>query len=1139
MKSIKLLSAMAVVAMFAACAEEDLFHVDNTPQQMNEVVGTKLVGTDISLNAAKEGKSATRMTINGGWEATDLLGLGWLVQNSPAQDQDPTYGPTKSDFFANHMFSYDENAGAFTSKGNIYEGWYLAYYPWKYDKKTGVKFFEVNPAQTSKEIAARMSQGLHVSNLQYVSADSLNADNSLNTSFQMYGAVSYLQVRTTPAGEFVKGGKLAGKTIQSVTINVGVGNDVFADSLRFAAKNIKPYDATLTDSANIAGVMDFEKVLIPVDGNNALGRDSEITTNVAAAKFDVSDEKTRLITIVVPATADLDSTKLSLEVAIPAGKFVIKYVEDAEAGSYADINNKALGALAAAYKAGGKLTATGNVQTLNVMLYGDIFETDFTSISNIAEWTEAVDLVNALGRTEETFKIDSTIVFEDSIYMPESCVLTVKRKSADKDAKESFMLKGTHKNAWPANLKSIDIQTRVDENAVVENAHTIVARQVYNYGTLNIPAGGTAEARYSLGRDGYTLFNYGTINLNGMYAEVVYVDNREGRINLVYGGFVKLSNPNFAGEIAYIVKDKDVENPTRIQNVINDDNINGEALVNILMFDADNLTNDTFSFTKETEGSEDDEDPYNPSGSTAADTTFVLKNLEEVNLDIKNVVVKSSKEVTVNDVVMRGANASLTNVNVAGNLTVTDGGDVVCTTIGGNVVTDGNVTATTIVGTVTASNSLIKADNIGNILSAIGSTIKVEEAIAGITDATNCAIEAATINGDVTVTNSDITADKIVGNVTIKGTTNNLNVTEITGKVTIVNGANITGTQIGDDVKAAGTVNLTDINIVGMLENKGTTTVAGKAAAIGSIVNFGKLYANTDITVATISHEYNCLTEVKTESETVYNTIWYTVENGSNEKVGSTRKGAVEYKGAADVLADLKAAIAEGGDVTLVANVTLDEKLSIPAGKTVNFNLNGKTLTWNPTTTGYSISNSGNLTLSNGVIDCKGSGSAFAPGLYTDGVAVLNNCTIISETSNAVKLDKGGKLTINGGKFVSKNPTGQAVRVGDFYGNASAWELNINGGEFEGTWAGLYIVNNYKDLATAGKALIKNATFEGDFNVTDGGVHGGDIVFDRVKNITIENCTLTTSSIHSETTGESIINGVNVTKIDDVYSELF
>ena len=75
---------------------------------------------------------------------------------------------------------------------------------------------------------------------------------------------------------------------------------------------------------------------------------------------------------------------------------------------------------------------------------------------------------------------------------------------------------------------------------------------------------------------------------------------------------------------------------------------------------------------------------------------------------------------------------------------------------------------------------------------------------------------------------------------------------------------------------------------------------------------------------------------------------------------------------------------------------------------------------------------------------------------------------------------------------------------------------------------------------------MKNATFKGNHSVFGGGSqpvgqdwYGGDIVFDKVSNITITGCTLSTKYIHSETSSASEINGQSISTIDNVYNTLF
>ena len=75
MKTVKILAALVVPAMFAACTSEDL-NIE-TPVQNQEIVGAELVGTDIAISVEKGGVDSRYS--NGGWDLTDLIGMGWVT----------------------------------------------------------------------------------------------------------------------------------------------------------------------------------------------------------------------------------------------------------------------------------------------------------------------------------------------------------------------------------------------------------------------------------------------------------------------------------------------------------------------------------------------------------------------------------------------------------------------------------------------------------------------------------------------------------------------------------------------------------------------------------------------------------------------------------------------------------------------------------------------------------------------------------------------------------------------------------------------------------------------------------------------------------------------------------------------------
>ena len=201
MKHLKLIAALAMPAMFAACTSEDLYsESNNAPQQMEEVVGYKLLSDGASFQVA--GAESRVSAATGRFHTTDLIGLGWILKTNAITEQKADQYPDVNRLYANHMFAYEEqgeNSG-FKTKGNIYEGWYFSYYPWAYESKMGPKSFVVNPVQKSKSYDDRVSQRLHISHLQFIGENNINQTNGeLELSYQVEKALNILNVRTAVA----------------------------------------------------------------------------------------------------------------------------------------------------------------------------------------------------------------------------------------------------------------------------------------------------------------------------------------------------------------------------------------------------------------------------------------------------------------------------------------------------------------------------------------------------------------------------------------------------------------------------------------------------------------------------------------------------------------------------------------------------------------------------------------------------------------------------------------------------------------------------------------------------------------------------------------------------------------------------
>lgn len=187
-------------------------------------------------------------------------------------------------------------------------------------------------------------------------------------------------------------------------------------------------------------------------------------------------------------------------------------------------------------------------------------------------------------------------------------------------------------------------------------------------------------------------------------------------------------------------------------------------------------------------------------------------------------------------------------------------------------------------------------------------------------------------------------------------------------------------------------------------------------------------------------------------------------------------------------LADAIAAANAGDTVKLLADVTLDAAVKVPAGMNVTLDLNGKKLS-TTTKTGdatrhyYAIDNYGKFTLRDS--SAKQSGEIRARGIEN-----LGTGTMTIESGKIVAIDANGgaaiwnnaNLTINGGTFVAEHVGASSDQYGPgcVYNNGT---LTINGGTFTSA--------NKRTYAIVSKAGTVTITPADGKNVTISGAHGG------------------------------------------------
>lgn len=680
MKSFKFLAALAIPAMFAACTSEELYTNGNdASQKMEEAVGANLVGTDVSLDFFKGIDIESRKATDGSWHATDLIGLGWLVNGSIDSEQSIDKMPSNSKLYNNLQFFWDESKndgnGAFTARGNIYRGWYFSYYPWEYKGDFSVKTVTVNPEQVSSNPNDRMSQLLHLSCLQFIGEDDIDeTTGALDKPFKNIPVLNVLAVKTSAekGSRFEKEiGELAGCEIENVTISAEGKNIFSEETLTIRAAKLPVYDQSLVTKKADGNDKALYDVLYKSgdDAGLVINYTDNVTTSVKDGVYTAADDA-RIYTLLVPATAEMDVEDVTINVKIDCGDFLIEYKEDAEEGTADDKNNKAIQAIVDMYKADGALTAyNASVQSVDVVLHDGIFIPDFANV-NQDNWNAKVQLAETLGLEDVTFTLakDADIVLSSKIKLPADGVTVKGISGNDFSVEKSY--------TWKEGLKLGDskISIMVNEGAkltIDKNVDLSSAKKLTNNGEI------TAKAGAVIGKDGKNVLT----NNNTVYVE--------------YGAYVYPYGE--ANVIAYKVPKK--YNLSQIKDLITTGTA-GSANVNTLVVGDGVELNCVVSTV--VEGEEADNNPYNPSAGTPDSSDKDVLELTNLDLQINGTGKVSAPEgysYAVKNVKMNGG--MLIGIDVEENAVLKGESNIEGAEVKGNVTVEAgtaNLNAVTIEG---------------------------------------------------------------------------------------------------------------------------------------------------------------------------------------------------------------------------------------------------------------------------------------------------------------------------------------------------------------------------------------------------------------------------------------------------------
>jgi len=234
--------------------------------------------------------------------------------------------------------------------------------------------------------------------------------------------------------------------------------------------------------------------------------------------------------------------------------------------------------------------------------------------------------------------------------------------------------------------------------------------------------------------------------------------------------------------------------------------------------------------------------------------------------------------------------------------------------------------------------------------------------------------------------------------------------------------------------------------------------------------------------------------------------------SGSKSLIRFGFTNSIYYSSAAmnEVVAGTEAALnwalANGKNVLMNNDLAITAGLTVPAGKTIMLDLNGKTVSYTSTLQeGNSLlTNQGTLTIQNGTLTYEGVGDPnFGYGSNTitnSGKLIIDNATIINTTdggsSNAIDNAPGSELEVRSGNIESKKVTirlrdgskatildgtvtgARAIQVHLFQGTDADTVLTIKGGTFSGDYA--FYSYAYGNVTFARTSVsIEGGTFNG------------------------------------------------------------
>lgn len=495
MKTKHLLAALVLPAVFSACSQDEL--VTNNAEK--EVVGTPIGYLEFT---ASRGSDATTRLGDSGWEAEDKISMGWISAEGLE---------ASANLYSNHPLRYKSDNSSFKSETMIYEGLYIASFPFQETQKVTALAFDLKNQQSEANF---YSKRWYVSE-KFFTLDEHNAGLGKATSIKLVPLTNLVKLNI----------KLNGAQLPEDFKVIGVkltdgGNSYLMQDLVLQSSNpaAAADNLTLADAvwAKGEGTTNSGKILVQVGEEGvgtAIGTDG-LDVYIQMGKFSSTDD--------TELTIETNYGEASITTGASSVSWSSTGLGQAQA---TEVESFAAAITAAATAAGSASKQYGQNVVVNVTLDAATIETNnvITSQADLEKYVDTLERLGKLGGDVTVSFGQSKLETTDGVESKGDVIITDISPLNKIEGQITF----TNESSAPAHVYiagELALQAEVAANAatfqVLEGSTLTVSKNLDLKGTLlTVNAGATLVNKAEIAAN--TGASYGVTTMVGKNASGV------------------------------------------------------------------------------------------------------------------------------------------------------------------------------------------------------------------------------------------------------------------------------------------------------------------------------------------------------------------------------------------------------------------------------------------------------------------------------------------------------------------------------------------------------------------------------------------------------------------------------------------